>query len=176
MSFKATIIGRVYSVGPTEILGENRVQKRSVIIEDEQRASNGDTYRKFVVVEFWKDKTAQLDQFVQNQLVQIEAFVESRWWEKDGRNGWITSVKGWTIKQYVAPNYGQQPQQQPPQTYTPQPQYQTAPQQNPYKQEMQKKFPPETFFAKPGADQPATNFPQPAAAQPAADADPFPFD
>ena len=171
MSFKSTIIGRVYSIGPTETVGQNGAQKRSVVIVDEQRGSNGDTYRKFVEVEFWKDKVGLLDQFVQNQLVQIEAFVESRYYEGNGR--WYTSVRGWTIQQYVAPNYGQQPTQQ---TYTPQPQYQPAPQPNPYQQQMQQKFPPETFFTKPGADQLANPFPQAAPPQaPAPNMDPLPF-
>lgn len=106
MSAKTTIIGRVHSIGQATAIGQNGSFKRSIVID---MTRQNDQYKSFVEVEFWNDRTAQLDQFVPMQLVQIEGFAESRFHE--GSSRWFTSVRGWTIQEYMVPSHGQQNQQ-----------------------------------------------------------------
>lgn len=127
MSATVRIVGRVYYISPVETIGQNGFQKRFVIIDD-SRLKDGTAYPNYIQVDFTGDRMAQLDNFIQTQLVVIEGYLDGR--EYKGK--YFTNVRGGKISPYQAP----QAMSTAPQGYAPQQQPYQSPQQ-PYQSPQQ---------------------------------------
>lgn len=57
----------------------------------------GKTYPNTFEVEFTNDNCAKLDAFVEGQEVVIDINLRGRYWQKDTREGVVTSLNGWKI-------------------------------------------------------------------------------
>lgn len=100
MSAKAIIIGKVLEVRPVETVGEKGFQKRVLVIDDSRKFQDGSERQNLVPVEFTGERMAQLDNFQQGMLVQVEGFVEGRQWN----DRIFVNLRGWTIMPYQSPN------------------------------------------------------------------------
>jgi len=58
---------------------------------------NVDNYPNTFEVEFTNDNCAKLDPFKEGQQVTIDINLRGRYWQKDTREGVVTSLNGWKI-------------------------------------------------------------------------------
>lgn len=71
--------------------------KKTIRIETEEK------YPQILEVEFWNDKTEQLNLFGQGDKVDIEFNLSGRLWEsKDGKEMIFMSLTGWRIETHQA--------------------------------------------------------------------------
>ena len=128
---KIETIKRISSIsGIIEIPSKNGGQpyvKRQLVLDDTTE-KDGNVYPNCICIEFTGDRMAQLDNFITNQLVKVEAFVSGR--EYNG--SYFHNFRGLSIAPYTP----QQPQG--PQGYA-----QTAPQG--YAQPPQQSYPPQGY-------------------------------
>lgn len=102
---------KVHQILPLESgRGSNGEWKKQQVVFE-----SADQFARKLCVAFWNDKANEAGSLTVGEMVNVEYNPESR--EHNGR--WYTEVKGWKLDR----------QQQ--QGYTPQPQYQQAPPQQP---------------------------------------------
>jgi len=58
---------------------------------------NVDQYPNTFEVEFTNDNCAKLDAFTESQQVTIDINIRGRYWQKNEREGVMTSLNGWKI-------------------------------------------------------------------------------
>ena len=88
-----TIKGTIISISETQEFGTSGFYKKDLVLETE------DQYPQKILIEFHKEKSDELDNFVEGQVVTVSFNLKGKEWQSpQGETKFFNTIQGWKIE------------------------------------------------------------------------------